>query len=62
MIEHIYTHYTMESSYKLIRKIQQWGTRRQPELAVHKIRNKNNHGFPLPVRDIESQKRPLFSP
>ena len=30
----------LESSYQLVRKIQQWGTGRQPELAVHKIRNK----------------------
>lgn len=27
---------------------------RQQELAVHKIRSKNDQDFPLPVRDIES--------
>lgn len=48
MIECIYTHYIMESCYQLVRKIQWWGTGRQPELAVHKIRNKNDHDFFLP--------------
>lgn len=45
MIECIYTHYIMKSCYQLVRKIQWWGTGRQPELAVHKIRNKNDHDF-----------------